>query len=139
MSAAETGTRPTVATERSAATVDWAQIRNDFPYLERRIDGAPIIYLDAANTSQKPRQVIDAMAEFAAHHYAPINRGAYRLAAEATDAYEGARHKVARFINAPGAALVTLTKPDDLLLSLPERSKGGRPCVVLDPFGLVSG
>ena len=42
-------------------------------------------------------------------------------------------------INAPGAALVTLTKPDDLLLSLPERSKDGRPCVVLDPFGLVPG
>lgn len=110
MSAAETGTRPTVATERSAATVDWAQIRDDFPYLERLIDGAPIIYLDAANTSQKPRQVIDAMAEFAAHHYAPINRGAYRLAAEATDAYEGARHKVARFINAPGADEVVFTK-----------------------------
>lgn len=90
--------------------IDWEAVRADFPYLERRIDGAPVIYLDAANTSQKPRQVIDAMRDFAATCYAPINRSAYRMAGEATDAFEGARAAVARFINAPSADEVIFTK-----------------------------
>jgi cysteine desulfurase/selenocysteine lyase len=90
--------------------VNWAAIRADFPILSREIDGAPIVYLDSANTSQKPRQVIDAMSEFMAHSYAPINRSAYRLAGEATDAFEGARSKVARFINARAADEVIFTR-----------------------------
>jgi len=98
--------RPAVCT----AAVDWDAVRADFPYLERRIDGAPVIYLDAANTSQKPRQVLDAMHRFASTGYAPINRSAYRMAGEATDAFEGARAAVARFINAPSADEVIFTK-----------------------------
>ncbi len=93
-----------------ASTVDWAAIRADFPFLERRIDGEPIIYLDSANTSQKPRQVIDAMTRFMETSYAPINRSAYRLAAEATDAYEAARASLARFVNAPSADEIVFTK-----------------------------
>jgi cysteine desulfurase / selenocysteine lyase len=89
---------------------DWAAIRADFPVLRREIDGARIVYLDSANTSQKPRQVIDAMSEFMAHSYAPINRSAYRLAGEATDAFEGARAKVARFINAPRPEEIIFTR-----------------------------
>jgi cysteine desulfurase/selenocysteine lyase len=101
--------RPSVS-QPEIDTVDWAAIRADFPVLTRQIDGAPIVYLDSANTSQKPRQVIDAMSQFMAHSYAPINRSAYRLAGEATDAFEGARAKVARFINAPRPEEVIFTR-----------------------------
>lgn len=91
-------------------TFDVAAVRARFPIFERCIDDQPIVYLDSANTSQKPAEVIDAMADFMRHGYAPINRSAYRLAAEATDAFEGARSKVARFINAPHTHEVVFTK-----------------------------
>ncbi|MCX6541027.1 MAG: SufS family cysteine desulfurase [Actinobacteria bacterium] len=90
--------------------LDGALVRKDFPIFERFIDGAPIVYLDSANTSQKPRQVIDAMTSFIENSYAPINRSAYRLAGEATDAFEAARSKVARFINARSSDEVVFTK-----------------------------
>jgi cysteine desulfurase/selenocysteine lyase len=90
--------------------VDWSAVKADFPVLQRRIDGQRLVYLDSANTSQKPNSVIDTMADFMRHGYAPINRSAYRLAGEATDAFEGARTKVQRFINAPGAHEVVFTK-----------------------------
>ena len=91
-------------------SLDGALVRKDFPIFERFIDGAPIVYLDSANTSQKPRQVIDAMTSFIENSYAPINRSAYRLAGEATDAFEAARSKVARFINARSSDEVVFTK-----------------------------
>ena len=90
--------------------MDWSAVKADFPVLQRRIDGQRLVYLDSANTSQKPNSVIDTMAKFMRHGYAPINRSAYRLAGEATDAFEGARTKVQRFINAPGAHEVVFTK-----------------------------
>jgi cysteine desulfurase/selenocysteine lyase len=91
-------------------SLDVAAVRAQFPIFSRQIDGQPIVYLDSANTSQKPAAVIDAMADFMRTGYAPINRSAYRLAAEATDLFEGARTKVARFINAPRAHEVVFTK-----------------------------
>ena len=90
--------------------MDWSAVKADFPVLQRRIDGQRLVYLDSANTSQKPNSVIDTMANFMRHGYAPINHSAYRLAGEATDAFEGARTKVQRFINAPGAHEVVFTK-----------------------------
>lgn len=90
--------------------LDVAAVRRDFPILSRRIDGKPLVYLDSANTSQKPQVVIDALGEFMAHGYAPINRSAYRLAAEATDAFEGTRSALARFINAPHDHEIVFTK-----------------------------
>lgn len=91
-------------------TVDWSSVKADFPVLRRRIDGERLVYLDSANTSQKPNVVIDAMADFMRHSYAPINRSAYRMAGEATDAFESARAKVQKFINAPHAHEVVFTK-----------------------------
>jgi cysteine desulfurase/selenocysteine lyase len=91
-------------------TLDVAAIKQQFPLLQREINGAPLVYLDSANTSQKPQVVIDAMSTFMEHSYAPINRSAYGLAAEATDAFEGARTKVQRFINARRAHEVLFTK-----------------------------
>jgi cysteine desulfurase / selenocysteine lyase len=106
-------------------SVDWTAVRNDFPILRREIDGAPIVYLDSGNTSQKPIQVIEAMDEFLRTGYAPINRSAYRLAGEATDRYEGARASVARLINAPSADEVVFTKNATEALNLVTSSWGG--------------
>jgi cysteine desulfurase/selenocysteine lyase len=106
--------------------VDWAAVRGDFPILRREIDGAPIVYLDSGNTSQKPVQVIEAMDEFQRTSYAPINRSAYRLAAEATDRYEGARTAVARLVNAPRADEIVFTKNATEALNLVASSWGGQ-------------
>jgi len=92
------------------ALLDGTAIAAHFPVLQRTIDGQRLVYLDSANTSQKPQCVIDAMADFLAHGYGPINRSAYRLAAEATDAYEGARTKLQRFINARRPHEIIFTK-----------------------------
>ena len=91
-------------------TLDVAAIKQQFPLLQRELNGAPLVYLDSANTSQKPQVVIDAMTRFMEQSYAPINRSAYLLAAEATDAYEGARAKVQRFVNARRAHEIVFTK-----------------------------
>jgi cysteine desulfurase/selenocysteine lyase len=103
---------------------DLEAVRKDFPILARRIDGAPLVYLDSGNTSQKPRQVIEAMSNFLEHSYAPINRSSYRLAGEATDAYEGARTAIARLINAPSASEVIFTKNATESINLVARSWG---------------
>ena len=80
-------------------------VRKDFPIFERRVHGdKPLIYLDSANTSQKPRRVLDALTDFYEHHNANIHRAVYELAAESTAAYEGARTKVAEFLKAPGGS-----------------------------------
>lgn len=99
-------------------------VKKDFPLLEREINGKPIVYLDSANTSQKPRQVIDAMSRFMETSYAPINRSAYQLAAESTDAFESARSAVRRFINAPKAHEVIFTKNATEALNLVAQSWG---------------
>jgi cysteine desulfurase/selenocysteine lyase len=89
---------------------DVEAVRKDFPILERRINGKPLVYLDSAATSQKPRQVIDAMSRFYETSYAPTHRSAYQLATDATEAYETARLKVRRFINAPNTQEIIFTK-----------------------------
>jgi cysteine desulfurase / selenocysteine lyase len=106
-------------------TVDWKRVRDDFPILRREIDGAPIVYLDSGNTSQKPHQVIEAMDVFQRTAYAPINRSAYRLAAEATDRYEHARAAVARLINAARADEVVFTKNATEAINLVASAWGG--------------
>jgi cysteine desulfurase/selenocysteine lyase len=104
--------------------LDAATVRKQFPVLTRTIDGAPIHYLDSANSSQKPHAVIDAMTQFTETAYAPINRSAYRLAAEATEAYEGARAKVARFVNAPSPDEIVFTKNATEALNLVAQAWG---------------
>ena len=91
-------------------TFDVATIRKDFPVLHRLVNEKPLVYLDSANTSQKPQVVIDALSHFMEHGYAPINRSAYQMAAEATDAFEATRSALATFINAPKANEVVFTK-----------------------------
>jgi cysteine desulfurase/selenocysteine lyase len=92
-------------------TLDVARIRKDFPILDRQVRGGqPLIYLDSANTSQKPRQVIDAISTFYERHNANIHRATHELSEEATAAYEGARVKVAGFIGARDESEVVFTK-----------------------------
>jgi cysteine desulfurase/selenocysteine lyase len=92
-------------------TLDVARIRKDFPILDRQVRGGqPLIYLDSANTSQKPRQVIDTLTEFYERHNANIHRANHELGEEATEAYEGARIKAARFIGAADETEVIFTK-----------------------------
>ncbi|MGN9909593.1 cysteine desulfurase [Phytohabitans sp. LJ34] len=79
---------------------DVEKVRADFPILGREVNGHPMVYLDSGNTSQKPRQVIDAMSEHLERHNANVARSVHQVGTEATEAYEGARGKVARFVNA---------------------------------------
>jgi cysteine desulfurase/selenocysteine lyase len=104
---------------------DVALIKKDFPLLQRVINNKPLVYLDSANTSQKPRQVIDAMSHFMETSYAPINRSAYQLAAESTDAFEHARGLCRTFINAPRTNEIIFTKNATEALNLVAHSWGG--------------
>jgi cysteine desulfurase/selenocysteine lyase len=79
---------------------DVEKVRADFPILGREVNGHPMVYLDSGNTSQKPRQVIDAMRDHFELHNANVARSVHQVGTEATEAYEGARAKVARFVNA---------------------------------------
>jgi cysteine desulfurase/selenocysteine lyase len=95
---------------KSAASLDVAKIREDFPILSRTVYGRPLVYLDNAATSQKPRQVIDALVRYYEHYNANIHRAVHCLGEEATAAYEEAREKVARFINAPSPECIVFTR-----------------------------
>lgn len=77
------------------------RIRADFPILERTVHGNPLVYLDSAASAQRPLPVLKTINDFYLHHNANIHRGVHTLSQEATDAYEQARIKIARFINAP--------------------------------------
>ncbi len=95
------------ATHRDpAAAPDWASVRADFPLLERQVHGKPLIYFDSANTGQKPASVIAATDAFYRRHNANVSRAVHTLGTEATDAYEGARRKLARFLNVRADELV---------------------------------
>jgi cysteine desulfurase / selenocysteine lyase len=106
-------------------TLDVSRIRKDFPILERTVrDGQPLVYLDSANTSQKPRQVLDALTDFYERHNANIHRATHQLGEEATAAYEGARATVAGFIGAAGPAEVVFTKNVSEAINLVAYSMG---------------
>ncbi|QLQ36868.1 cysteine desulfurase [Micromonospora robiginosa] len=89
---------------------DSAAVRADFPILDREVNGHPLVYLDSANTSHKPRQVLDVLTEHYARHNANVSRSVHTLGTEATEAYEGARAKIAAFVNAPSVDEVVFTK-----------------------------
>ncbi len=105
--------------------LDVARIRKDFPVLDREINGRRIVYLDSAASSQKPRQVLEAMERFYETSYAPTHRSAYQLATDATEAFESARLKVKRFVNAPAERSLIFTKNATEGMNLVARSWGG--------------
>jgi len=89
---------------------DLSHLRDDFPILSTEMNGHPLAYLDSAATTQKPVQVLDAMDDYYRTANANVHRGAYLLAARATDAYEGARAKVASFVNAASADEIVFSR-----------------------------
>src|SRR5580658_5446155 len=106
-------------------TFDVARVRKDFPILDREVRGdRPLVYLDSANTSQKPRRVIDAVTDFYERHNANIHRATHELGEEATQAYEGARVKVAAFIGTADESEVVFTKNVSKAINLVAYSVG---------------
>jgi cysteine desulfurase/selenocysteine lyase len=101
-----------MAIEQARADVfDGAALRADFPVFERlTASGRPLAYLDSASSSQKPRAVIEALADAYAHHYANVHRGIYELSMDADHRYEGARRALARFIGAPSEREVVFVR-----------------------------
>lgn len=103
---------------------DVERIREDFPILRRRVGERPLVYLDSANTSQKPRQVVDAIAEHYLTHNANVARAMHLLGAEATEAFEGGRLKVAGFVGAARPEEIVFTKNASEALNLAASSLG---------------
>jgi cysteine desulfurase/selenocysteine lyase len=89
---------------------DFAALRRDFPILDQTVHGKPLVYLDNAASAQRPRQVIDAVSRYYERDHANVHRGVHTLSQRATDAYEGARAKVARFINAASEREIVYTR-----------------------------
>ena len=87
-----------------------ATIRDDFPILRQRVGGHPLVYLDSAATSQKPKQVIETLVRYYSEYNANVHRGVYSIAERATEAYEAARAKVARFLGAAGPDEIVFTR-----------------------------
>jgi cysteine desulfurase / selenocysteine lyase len=108
----------------AASGFDVARVRADFPILAERVHGQPLIYLDSANTSQKPWQVLAAMDDYYRHANANIHRATHLLSERATQAYEGTRAKVARFINAPDPKSIVLTTGTTDSINLVAQSYG---------------
>ncbi len=92
--------------QHPASAPDWERVRADFPLLMREVNGKPLVYFDNANTAQKPLSVIGAVDEFYRRYNANVSRAVHALGTEATDAYEGARNKLARFLNVRADELV---------------------------------
>jgi cysteine desulfurase/selenocysteine lyase len=89
---------------------DVEAVRKDFPILSREVHGVPLVYLDSANTSQKPQVVLDTLTEFYERHNANVARAVHTLGSESTAAFEAARDKVAAFLNAPSRDEIVFTK-----------------------------
>jgi cysteine desulfurase / selenocysteine lyase len=104
--------------------LDAQKLRADFPIFEQQIHGKPLAYLDSAVTSQKPRQMLAAMQEFYETSYTNVHRGVYTLSERATAAYEDAREKTARFVNAPSTREIVFLRNATEALNLVAYSWG---------------
>jgi cysteine desulfurase / selenocysteine lyase len=122
----------------ATGALDVERVKKDFPIFERVVRGRPLVYLDSANTSQKPRAVLDAVDRFYEQSNANVHRGTYLIAEEATAALEGARAKVARFIGARSDREVIFAKNATEALNLVAKAWGrahlrtGDPVVITE-------
>ncbi len=105
---------------------DVQAVRADFPVLRRLVNGKPLVYFDNAATSQKPRQVIEALVDYYERYNSNIHRGVHTLAEESTEAYEQARRKAARFINAPAVSEIVFVRNTTEAINLVARSWGAK-------------
>ena len=95
---------------QATQTVDWKTLREDFPILDQKVHGQPLLYLDNAATSQKPRAVIDALSRYYERDNANVHRGIHELSNRATAAFEAARVRAAQFLNARSADEIIFTR-----------------------------
>jgi len=102
----------------------WNNVRADFPVLHQQVNGKPLVYLDNGATAQKPRSVIDALVRYYERDNSNVHRGLHALSMRATDAYEGARARVAKFINAADPAEVIFTRGTTESINVVARSWG---------------
>ena len=102
----------------------WPNVRADFPVLHQQVNGKPLVYLDNGATSQKPRRVIDALVRYYEHDNSNVHRGLHTLSMRSTDAYEGARARIAKFINAADPAEVLFTRGTTESINIVARSWG---------------
>jgi len=106
-------------------TIDWAKLRGDFPILDQQVHGNPLIYFDSAASSQRPRKVVDAIVNYYEHDHANVHRGIHELSNRATAAYENARDRTAKFINAPNVDEIIFTRGTTESINLIAASWGG--------------
>jgi cysteine desulfurase / selenocysteine lyase len=102
----------------------WPDVRADFPILHQQVNGKPLVYLDNGATSQKPRRVIDALVRYYERDNSNVHRGLHALSMRATDAYEGARARIAKFINATDPAEIIFTRGTTESINIVARSWG---------------
>lgn len=107
-----------------SSAINWAELRNDFPILQQQVNGFPLVYLDNAATSQKPRSVLDAIRTYYERDNSNVHRGVHELSNRATNAYEGARKRVAQFINARRSEEIIFTRGTTEGLNLVANSWG---------------
>ncbi|MEJ2313160.1 MAG: aminotransferase class V-fold PLP-dependent enzyme, partial [Gemmatimonadales bacterium] len=115
----------TLETPRTRTALDVERIRRDFPILDQEINGHPLVYLDNAASSQKPRQVIEAISEYYRRDHSNVHRGAHQLGYRATEAYEAARRTVADHIGAADPAEVIFVRGTTEAINLVASSWGG--------------
>ena len=105
---------------------DWMKVRADFPILDQQVNGKPLVYLDNAASSQKPRAVIAALANYYERDNANVHRGLHELSSRATDAFEGARAKIAKYLGASQAEEIIFTRGTTEAINLVANTWGVR-------------
>lgn len=115
---------PTMTMNPASAALDVQSVRADFPVLARQVHGQELIFLDSAASSQKPLAVIETISNYYRDAHSNVHRGVYRLSEEATDAFENARGRVARFINAPDSREIIFTRNATEAINLVTQSWG---------------
>ena len=105
---------------------DWSALRRDFPILDQTVHGRPLVYLDSAASAQRPRAVIDAITRYYEHDHANVHRGIHELSNRATAAYEAARARTARFLNATSPDEIVFTRGTTESINLVATAWGGR-------------
>jgi cysteine desulfurase/selenocysteine lyase len=107
-----------------AAPLDVARVRRDFPILARPVNGRPLVYLDSAASSQRPLAVLQAVERYETHSHANVHRGVHTLSQEATEAFEGARDRVRRFVNARSTREIVFVRGTTEAINLVAQSYG---------------
>jgi cysteine desulfurase / selenocysteine lyase len=108
------------------SSVDWESVRKDFPILDQQVHGHPLVYFDNAATTQKPRAVVEALRRYYDRDNANVHRGLHELSSRATEAYEGARARVAQYIGAASADEIVFTRGTTESINLVAQAWGGK-------------